>query len=60
LKAHVDAKRFREDLFFRLNVFPIEAVALKNRIDDIPLLATHFISLICRRLNKSRTTPYTA
>jgi len=53
LKANVDAKKFREDLFFRLNVFPIEAVALKNRIDDIPLLATHFISLICRRLKRA-------
>ncbi len=52
LKADIDAKRFREDLFFRLNVFPIEAVPLRNRIDDIPLLATHFITLICRRLNR--------
>ena len=52
LKADIDARRFREDLFFRLNVFPIEAVPLRNRIDDIPLLATHFITLICRRLNR--------
>lgn len=52
LKADVDAKHFREDLFFRLNVFPIEAVPLRDRIDDIPLLATHFITLICRRLNR--------
>jgi PAS domain S-box-containing protein len=52
LKADIDAKRFREDLFFRLNVFPIEAVPLRDRIDDIPLLATHFITLICRRLNR--------
>jgi PAS domain S-box-containing protein len=53
LKADVDAKHFREDLFFRLNVFPIEAVPLRDRIDDIPLLATHFITLICRRLNRT-------
>jgi len=52
LKADVDAKRFREDLFFRLNVFPIEAVPLRDRIDDIPLLTTHFITLISRRLNR--------
>jgi len=52
LKADVNAKRFREDLFFRLNVFPIEAVPLRDRIDDIPLLATHFITLTCRRLNR--------
>jgi PAS domain S-box-containing protein len=52
LKDDIEAKRFREDLFFRLNVFPIEAVPLRGRIDDIPLLATHFITLICRRLNR--------
>jgi len=51
LKADIEARRFREDLFFRLNVFPIEAVPLRDRIDDIPLLASHFITLICRRLN---------
>ena len=52
LKADIDARRFREDLFFRLNVFPIEAVPLRDRIDDIPLLASHFIRLICLRLNR--------
>ncbi len=51
-KADVDARLFREDLFFRLNVFPIEAVPLRARIDDIPLLATHFITLVCLRLNR--------
>ena len=51
LKADVNSKTFREDLFFRLNVFPIEAVPLRARDGDIPLLATHFISLICKRLN---------
>jgi len=52
LKADVDSRAFREDLFFRLNVFPIEAVPLRARDGDIPLLATHFISLICKRLNR--------
>ena len=52
LKAEVDAKRFREDLFFRINVFPIVAVPLRERLDDIQLLATHFIGLICRRLKR--------
>jgi len=52
LKTDVDARNFREDLFFRLNVFPIEAAPLRDRVDDIPLLATHFIALIGRRLNR--------
>ena len=54
LKSDIEAKRFREDLFFRLNVFPIEAVPLRDRIDDIPLLASHFIKLICLRLNRPK------
>ena len=53
LKADVDSRGFREDLFFRLNVFPIVAVPLRDRVDDIPLLTTHFITLICNRLNRS-------
>ena len=52
LKEDIEAKRFREDLFFRLNVFPIEAVPLRGRIDDIPLLASHFIKRVCHRLNR--------
>ena len=52
LKSDIEARRFREDLFFRLNVFPIEAVPLRGRVDDIPLLASHFITLVSRRLNR--------
>ncbi len=51
LKGDIEARRFREDLFFRLNVFPVEAVPLRARVDDIPLLAAHFITLVCQRLN---------
>ena len=53
LKADAAAKLFREDLYFRLNVFPVEVVPLRSRISDIPLLAAHFISLVCKRLNRS-------
>ena len=52
LRADVDTRKFREDLYFRLNVFPIEVLPLRNRVDDIPLLTKHFIEAICRDLNR--------
>jgi transcriptional regulator with GAF, ATPase, and Fis domain len=51
LKEEVLAKRFREDLFYRLNVFPIEVPPLRHRIEDIPSLATRFLNQAASKLN---------
>ncbi len=52
LKAMVDQGSFREDLYYRINVFPIQAPALRTRRDDIPALAFHFIRQFCSELGK--------
>jgi len=52
LKKEVKNNNFREDLYFRLNVFPIVSPALRERLEDVPLLASHFLSRACQQFNK--------
>ena len=48
----IQEKTFREDLYFRLNVFPIESVPLRHRSEDIPTLAREFLNRACQRFNR--------
>lgn len=49
LEAAIEQRRFRQDLYYRLNVVPVRVPPLRDRISDIPLLADHFIEKVCRR-----------
>ena len=56
LSAMIREEKFREDLFYRLNVFPIEIPPLRERREDIPLLVNYFVSKFSRRMRKRITS----
>lgn len=53
LEAEVKQGRFREDLFYRITAFPVQAPPLRERREDIPILARHFLGVYAKELGKS-------
>jgi len=56
LRAMIEEEKFREDLFYRFNVFPIEIPPLRERREDIPLLVNFFVSKFAARMQKQITS----
>ncbi len=56
LGAMIKEEKFREDLFYRFNVFPIEIPPLRERREDIPLLVNYFVSKLSQRMRKQITS----
>jgi len=56
LRAMIQEEKFREDLFYRFNVFPIEVPPLRERREDIPLLVNYFVSKLSQRMRKQITS----
>jgi two-component system response regulator HydG len=54
LAAEVEAGRFREDLYYRLNVIAITAPPLRARREDVPLLVDHFLGVYCKKNGRAR------